>query len=140
MAESRMGEEEAYCNLELEMIKEVRESEDVTLANEDGIKTNHSVLDLRRPDLGRMDLRRMDRRRQDLRRLDLRRLDLRRLDQRRRNLRRLDLRRRDLRRLDQRRLDLRRLDLGKLDLRRLDLHCTLHTAPHCLLQESLGPS
>ena len=29
-----MGEEEAYCNLELEMIKEVRENEDVTLANE----------------------------------------------------------------------------------------------------------
>ena len=63
MAESRMGEEEAYCNLELEMIKEVRENEDVTLANEDGIKTNHSVLDLRRPDLRRLDLRRLDRRR-----------------------------------------------------------------------------
>ena len=39
------------------MIKEVREDADVTLANEDG-KTNHSVLDLRRLDLGRLDLRR----------------------------------------------------------------------------------
>ena len=49
MAESKMGEEEAHCNPELEMIKEVREDADVTLANEDG-KTNHSGRDLRRLD------------------------------------------------------------------------------------------
>ena len=57
MAESKMGEEEAHCNPELEMIKEVRKNVNVTLTNEDG-KTNHSVLDLRRLDLGRLDLRR----------------------------------------------------------------------------------
>ena len=57
MAESKMGEEEAHCNPELEMIKEVRKNVNVTLTNEDG-KTNHSVLDLRRQDLGRLDLRR----------------------------------------------------------------------------------
>ena len=43
MANSRMGEEEAYCNQKLEeMIKEVRKNEGVTLTNEDGNK-NHSV-------------------------------------------------------------------------------------------------
>ena len=43
MAESRMGEEEAYCNQQLEeMIKEVRKNVSVTLTNEDGNK-NHSV-------------------------------------------------------------------------------------------------
>ena len=30
MAESKMGKEEAHCNPELEMIKEVREDADVT--------------------------------------------------------------------------------------------------------------
>ena len=57
MAESRMGEEEGHGNLKLEMTKEVRNNVNVTMTNEDG-KTNHSVLDLRRLDLGRLDLRR----------------------------------------------------------------------------------
>ena len=57
MADSRMVEEEGHCNLLLEMIKEVRKDMNVTVTNEDG-KTNHSVLDLRRLDLGRLDLRR----------------------------------------------------------------------------------
>ena len=57
MAKSRMGEEEGHGNLKLEMTKEVRKNVNVTLTNEDG-KTNHSVLDLRRLDLGRLDLRR----------------------------------------------------------------------------------
>ena len=57
MADSRMVEEEGHGNLLLEMIKEVRKDVNVTLTNEDG-KTNHSVLDLRRLDLGRLDLRR----------------------------------------------------------------------------------
>ena len=57
MAESRMGEEEGHGNLTLEMTKEVRKNVNVTMTNEDG-KTNHSVLDLRRLDLGRLDLRR----------------------------------------------------------------------------------
>ena len=57
MAESRMGEEKGHGNLKLEMTKEVRKNVNVTLTNEDG-KTNHSVLDLRRLDLGRLDLRR----------------------------------------------------------------------------------
>ena len=57
MAESRMGEEEGHGNLKLEMTKEVGKDGNVTLANEDG-ETNHSVLDLRRLDLGRLDLRR----------------------------------------------------------------------------------
>ena len=57
MADSRMVEEEGHCNLLLEMIKEVRGEADVTLANKDG-ETNHSVLDQRKLDLGRLDLRR----------------------------------------------------------------------------------
>ena len=57
MADSKMVEEEGHGNLLLEMIKEVRKNVNVTLTNEDG-KTNHSVLDLRRLDLGRLDLRR----------------------------------------------------------------------------------
>ena len=114
MAESRMGEEEAHCNLKLEMTKEVRKNVNVTLANEDG-KTNHSVLDLRRLDLERPDLRKLDQRRLDLRRLDQRRPDLRRPDRRR-----LDQRRLDLRRLNLRRLDPRKLDLGRQDPRRRD--------------------
>ena len=43
MAETRMVEEKAHCNLKLEeMIKEVRKNVTVTLTNEDGNK-NHSV-------------------------------------------------------------------------------------------------
>ena len=57
MAESRMGEEEGHGNLLLEMPKEVGKDVNVTLTNEDG-ETNHSVLDLRRLDLGKLDLRR----------------------------------------------------------------------------------
>ena len=57
MADSRMVEEEGHGNLLLEMIKEVGKDVNVTLTNEDG-ETNHSVLDLRRLDLGRLDLRR----------------------------------------------------------------------------------
>ena len=58
MADSRMVEEEGHGNLLLEMIKEVGKDVNVTLTNEDG-ETNHSVLDQRRPDLGRQDLRRV---------------------------------------------------------------------------------
>ena len=57
MAESRMGEEEGHGNLKLEMTKEVRKNVNVTMTNEDG-KTNHSVPDLRRLDVGKLDLRR----------------------------------------------------------------------------------
>ena len=46
MAETRMVEEEAHCNLELEMIKEVREDADVTSSLQAG-RAMLKVLDSR---------------------------------------------------------------------------------------------